>query len=135
MEITILVGSLCVFVLTLLALLFLYRSQQTFQKEFRSEQTRALSELRRELATLLEAGLPLVRALRTLERQAKGVNPNLNKVVANLADLVEGGATFSEAPASIVFDANGRAAVATVSVTNLSATLDIRVEAETGYVH
>ena len=46
-----------------------------------------------------------------------------------------GGATFSAAPASIVFDANGRAAVATVSVTNLSATLDIRVEAETGYVH
>jgi hypothetical protein len=37
MEITILVVSLCVFVLTLLALLFLYRSQQTFQKEFRSD--------------------------------------------------------------------------------------------------
>lgn len=50
MELTILVVSLCVFVLTLLALLFIYRSQQTFQKEFRSEQTRALSELRRELA-------------------------------------------------------------------------------------
>ena len=50
MELTILVVSLCVFVLTLLALLFIYRSQQTFQKEFRGEQTRALSELRRELA-------------------------------------------------------------------------------------
>ncbi len=50
MELTILVVSLCVFVLTLLVLLFIYRSQQTFQKEFRSEQTRALSELRRELA-------------------------------------------------------------------------------------
>ena len=33
------------------------------------------------------------------------------------------------------FDANGRAALATVSVKNLSATLDIRVEAETGYVY
>ena len=49
--------------------------------------------------------------------------------------VASGGATFSAAPASIVFDANGRAAVATVSVKNLSATLDIRVEAETGYVH
>lgn len=51
--------------------------------------------------------------------------------------VASGGATFSAAPASIVFDANGRAALATVSVTNLSATLDIRirVEAETGYVH
>ena len=49
MEITILVVSLCVFVLTLLALLFLYRSQQTFQKELRSEISRSLSDLRREL--------------------------------------------------------------------------------------
>lgn len=56
-----------------------------------------LTTMTRQLATLLEAGLPLVRALRTLERQAKGTNPNLNKVVGNLADLVEGGATFSEA--------------------------------------
>lgn len=51
----------------------------------------------RQLATLLQAGLPLVRALRTLERQAKGNKPQLNKVLGNLADQVEGGATFSEA--------------------------------------
>ena len=51
----------------------------------------------RQLATLLQAGLPLVRALRTLERQAKTTNPGLNKVLKNLADRVEGGATFSEA--------------------------------------
>ncbi len=54
----------------------------------------------RQLATLLQAGLPLVRALRTLERQAKGHNPSLNKVLGDLADQVEGGATFSEALAN-----------------------------------
>lgn len=54
----------------------------------------------RQLATLLQAGLPLVRALRTLERQAKSSNPGLCKVLGNLADKVEGGDTFSEALAS-----------------------------------
>ena len=51
----------------------------------------------RQLATLLEAGLPLVRALHTLERQAKGVQPQLYKVMGSLAESVEGGSTFSEA--------------------------------------
>ena len=58
-----------------------------------------LTTTTRQLATLLEAGLPLVRALRTLERQAKD-NPSLRKVLGNLADSVEGGTTFSEALAS-----------------------------------
>lgn len=58
-----------------------------------------LTTATRQLATLLEAGLPLVRALRTLERQAKG-NPPLRKVMGSLADSVEGGTTFSEALAS-----------------------------------
>ncbi len=51
----------------------------------------------RQLATLLDAGLPLVRALRTLERQAKGSQPQLHTVMGDLATTVEGGATFSEA--------------------------------------
>jgi type IV pilus assembly protein PilC len=55
-----------------------------------------LTTTTRQLATLLDAGLPLVRALRTLERQAKG-NPPLRKVMGSLADAVEGGSTFSEA--------------------------------------
>lgn len=58
-----------------------------------------LTTMTRQLATLLEAGLPLVRALRTLERQAKG-NPPLRKVMGGLADSVEGGTTFSEALAT-----------------------------------
>ena len=62
--------------------------------------TKALTTMTRQLATLLQAGLPLVRALRTLERQAKGADPALNKVLGNLADQVEGGATFSEALAN-----------------------------------
>ena len=61
---------------------------------------KALTTMTRQLATLLEAGLPLVRAIRTLENQAKGVDPSLNKVMHDLADQVEGGATFSEALAS-----------------------------------
>ncbi|MFO7820505.1 MAG: type II secretion system F family protein, partial [Lentisphaeria bacterium] len=50
----------------------------------------------RQLATLLEAGQALVRALRTLERQAHK-DPAVAHVIKNLADAVEGGGTFSEA--------------------------------------
>ncbi|MCK5801888.1 MAG: type II secretion system F family protein [Lentisphaeria bacterium] len=57
---------------------------------------KSLTTMTRQLSTLLEAGLPLVRALRTLERQAKG-DPGMSKVVGQVADSVEGGATFSEA--------------------------------------
>ena len=59
-----------------------------------------LTTMTRQLATLLEAGLPLVRAMRTLQRQARGNSPQLYKVLGDLADQVEGGATFSEALAN-----------------------------------
>lgn len=59
---------------------------------------KALVTFTRQLATLLDAGLPLVRALRTLERQAKR-DPALRHVVGELANTVEGGGTFSEAMA------------------------------------
>ncbi|MDD3695104.1 MAG: type II secretion system F family protein [Lentisphaeria bacterium] len=59
-----------------------------------------LCTMTRQMATLLEAGLPLVRALRTLERQAKGSVPAVNTVCKGLADAVEAGATFSEALAN-----------------------------------
>lgn len=54
-----------------------------------------LTVLTRQLATLLDAGLPLIRSLRTLERQAK--NPLVKKVLGSAADTVEGGSTFAEA--------------------------------------
>ncbi len=54
-----------------------------------------LTVITRQLATLLDAGLPLIRSLRTLERQAK--NPITRKVLGEAADSVEGGSTFAEA--------------------------------------
>ncbi len=48
----------------------------------------------RQLATLLEAGLPLIRSLRTLEKQAS--NPSCRTIIGKIATSVEGGATFSE---------------------------------------
>ncbi len=55
---------------------------------------RTLCQFTRQLATLLEAGLPLVRALRTLERQTKQVPERM--VISDVGDQVEGGLTFSE---------------------------------------
>ncbi len=56
---------------------------------------RELTVVTRQLATLLDAGLPLIRSLRTLERQSK--NPSAKIVLGATADSVEGGATFAEA--------------------------------------
>lgn len=53
-----------------------------------------LTVFTRQLAILLDAGLPLIRSLRTLEKQSK--NPALKIVVGQTADTVEGGATFAE---------------------------------------
>jgi type IV pilus assembly protein PilC len=49
----------------------------------------------RQLAILLDAGLPLIRSLKTLERQSK--DPIVKMVLGETADAVETGATFSEA--------------------------------------
>ncbi|HBM14738.1 MAG TPA: pilus assembly protein PilC [Lentisphaeria bacterium] len=49
----------------------------------------------RQLSILLDAGLPLIRALRTLEKQAR--NKPVKKILGETADYVEGGFTFSEA--------------------------------------
>ena len=49
----------------------------------------------RQIATLLEAGLPLIRSLRTLERQSKKVA--VKRTLGKIADSVEEGSTFSEA--------------------------------------
>src|SRR5436190_12052889 len=55
---------------------------------------KVLTTFTRQLATLVDAGLPLLRGLRVLERQEK--NPTLKQVVNNLALAIEGGSTFSE---------------------------------------
>ena len=54
-----------------------------------------LTVVTRQLAILLDAGLPLIRSLHTLEKQAK--NPVVRVVLAKTAETVEGGATFAEA--------------------------------------
>ena len=49
----------------------------------------------RQLATLIDAGLPLLRSLKTLIKQEKNVA--LRNAMVNLSDSVESGNTFSEA--------------------------------------
>lgn len=49
----------------------------------------------RQLATLVDAGLPLLRGLRVLEKQER--DRNLKRILGELATSIEGGSTFSEA--------------------------------------
>lgn len=49
----------------------------------------------RQLATLVEAGLPLLRGLRILLKQEK--HPGLREALTGMGEAVEGGGTFSEA--------------------------------------
>jgi len=55
---------------------------------------KVLTTFTRQLATLVDAGLPLLRGLRVLERQER--NPTLKSVLNDLALAIEGGSTFSE---------------------------------------
>lgn len=57
--------------------------------------TKPLATFTRQLATLQEAGLPLLRGLKVLEKQA--TKPAYAKIIGELAHAVEGGSTFSEA--------------------------------------
>ena len=52
----------------------------------------------RQLATLIDSGLPLLRSLTVLHKQEP--NPLLKTTISNLADSVQGGATFSESLAT-----------------------------------
>ena len=56
---------------------------------------KVLTTFTRQLATLVDAGLPLLRGLRVLEKQER--NANLKKILGELATSIEGGSTFSEA--------------------------------------
>ncbi len=55
---------------------------------------KVLTTFTRQLATLVDAGLPLLRGLRVLEKQEK--HPTLKETIAKLAVSIEGGSTFSE---------------------------------------
>jgi type IV pilus assembly protein PilC len=55
---------------------------------------KVLTTFTRQLATLVDAGLPLLRGLRVLEKQER--NPTLKSIIGDLALSIEGGSTFSE---------------------------------------
>ena len=57
--------------------------------------SKVLTTFTRQLATFVDAGLPLLRGLRVLEKQER--NPTLKSIIAELALAIEGGSTFSEA--------------------------------------
>ena len=54
-----------------------------------------LMVLTRQLATLVDSGLPLIRGLRILTKQTK--NAQIKEALTGMSTAVEGGATFSEA--------------------------------------
>src|SRR5215213_900630 len=56
--------------------------------------SKVLTAFTRQLATLVDAGLPLLRGLRVLEKQEK--HPTLKSIIGDLALSIEGGSTFSE---------------------------------------
>ncbi|MBT6805627.1 MAG: type II secretion system F family protein [Verrucomicrobia bacterium] len=55
---------------------------------------KVLTTFTRQLATLVDAGLPLLRGLRVLGKQER--NPALKGIIEELAVAIEGGSTFSE---------------------------------------
>jgi len=57
--------------------------------------SKVLTTFTRQLATLVDAGLPLLRGLRVLEKQER--NATLKGIAGELALAIEGGSTFSEA--------------------------------------
>jgi type IV pilus assembly protein PilC len=56
---------------------------------------KVLTTFTRQLATLVDAGLPLLRGLRVLEKQERSAT--LRGILGELALAIEGGSTFSEA--------------------------------------
>jgi type IV pilus assembly protein PilC len=57
--------------------------------------TKVMTTFTRQLATLVDAGLPLLRGMRVLEKQER--DATLKGVIGDLAVAIEGGSTFSEA--------------------------------------
>ena len=57
-----------------------------------------LMVLTRQMATLIHAGLPLLRGLNVLERQEG--NPALKKALRKISESIEGGSTFADALAA-----------------------------------
>jgi len=56
---------------------------------------RTLAVFTRQLATLIDAGMPLLRGLKILQQQE--TNPRLKRVAGHVAETIEGGGTLTEA--------------------------------------
>ena len=57
--------------------------------------TKVLTQFTRQLATLVNAGLPLMRGLEVLKRQMK--DPQMNEALTGISENISAGGTFSEA--------------------------------------
>jgi len=57
--------------------------------------TKVLTQFTRQLATLVTAGLPLMRGIEVLKRQMK--DPQMREALEGISDNIAGGGTFSEA--------------------------------------
>ncbi len=55
----------------------------------------AVAVLTRQIATLVDAGLPLLRGMRILQQQE--THPTLKRILGEVSATIEGGSTFSEA--------------------------------------
>lgn len=71
------------------------RKQKSGGKAGASVKQRELMVFTRQLATLIDAGLPLLQSLNVLSKQEP--NPNLRATITALGESVQGGSTFSEA--------------------------------------
>lgn len=67
----------------------------SFRKGTGRVPAKILTVFTRQLSTLVSAGLPLLRSLRTLGKQEKNIN--LRTIMEMISESVEGGTTFSEA--------------------------------------
>src|SRR5271157_3012451 len=54
--------------------------------------SKVLTTFTRQLATLVQAGLPLLRGLRVLQKQERSAN--LKEIIGDLGTAIEGGSTF-----------------------------------------
>jgi type IV pilus assembly protein PilC len=70
-------------------------SEPKAKKKSGKVKTKILTVFTRQLATLIDAGLPLLRSLNTLAKQER--NPVMRSTMSHIAASVESGSTFSEA--------------------------------------
>src|SRR5688572_18989883 len=92
---------------------------------------RTLITFTRQMATLLEAGMPLLRGLRLIGEQES--EAGLRRIIAKVSESIEGGASFSEALAAHP-KAFNRLYVQMVKVGELSGAVDVVLARLAGFM-